>query len=964
MLCYLEGKTREEAAQQLGWSVGTVKSRLEPRPRKARRRLVKRGITMSAGLLTTLLTQTPASALPYVLAGQTVRFARYFTAGQAGGPAASIGGLAKAVLLELLLIRLKAALVIVLLGFATIGAGAWMVGTAAAPVQTALPDLRSILPKVQQPPKTELPQAAPVDRFGDALPAHAMMRLGTVRFRQDSMLAATAISPDGSIVAGMGQTAVQLWDAQTGRTLRYLQDGHFNIDGALAFSRDGKLLASFSTRGKLLIADVATGKTMKEFERRRMIKEGQRVTSGFLAFLPGGKQLVLKDGVESVVHLLDADSGNEIREFRSEGRFLQAVALSPDDLALAVAEENGTVRIWETATGKERLAIKLPAQSYTTLAFAPDGLTLATAGPKDVAAAYLWDSLTGKLLQTLSGVNAVTRSLNFAPDGKTLVSAHVDVVVLWDPATGKELRRLNHFPATDVQFLADGKTLFAGAMLRPGQNTCWFLDSATGKPFRRFDGHNSDVVAITCSSDGKFVATGDSGKPGEFRVWEMDSGRVVLQQAARNDVLNALVFSPKGDKLALGCDRSVILWDVKADKELWTVPLGQDRWNCRVLAFSADGTKLASGTAHGIVSVLNCANGKELQHLILQNGDSAVLAFSPDMRLAATSASDDKAIHLWNIASGKLERSFPGGAANGRQTYLAFSHDGRTLLEIAEPTQLFLWEVATGQRRLALPFAGFANTAAFSADSRKIAVGGLKISSLFQQRPKRPTIQTFDLVGNRLAGTLLGHAGTVHALSFSPDGRSLASGSADTTAFLWDIAGLDANGHIPAASLTPEQSASCWNDLRGNAEQAYAGMCKLVDHKGTTEFLRKELQPAPAAADAEVVARLLLDLDSDQFAVRSKAHEQLGKLGLAAERQLRKVLTSKTTLELRQRVEKLVDTLESLQYRTRRAVEVLEWIDTPAAGELLQSLAQGPADDLLTRDAKESLERLSRRPAR
>ncbi len=140
-------------------------------------------------------------------------------------------------------------------------------------------------------------------------------------------------------------------------------------------------------------------------------------------------------------------------------------------------------------------------------------------------------------------------------------------------------------------------------------------------------------------------------------------------------------------------------------------------------------------------------------------------------------------------------------------------------------------------------------------------------------------------------------------------------------------------------------------------------MWKLVNDTGSLELLREKVKPAPAPADAKLVVQLLADLDSEQFSVRSRAEEQLAKLGTAAEAQLRNALTRKTTLELLKRVETLLATIESERLRTRRAIEALELINSASSRQLLQTLANGPAGAWLTLEAKESLGRLKRRPA-
>jgi len=168
----------------------------------------------------------------------------------------------------------------------------------------------------------------------------------------------------------------------------------------------------------------------------------------------------------------------------------------------------------------------------------------------------------------------------------------------------------------------------------------------------------------------------------------------------------------------------------------------------------------------------------------------------------------------------------------------------------------------------------------------------------------------------------------------------------------------------PPAPLTPAQRDACWTELAGSGEQAYGSLWKLVQDPGTLDLLRKELPPVPAAPDAKVLEMLLADLDSDRFAVRTRAHDQLAALGPAAEGPLRKVLSGKPSAEVRRSVEDVLRTLAGQQVRGRRAIEVLETRNTSAARQLLETLAQGAADAWLTREARETLERLSKKPVR
>jgi RNA polymerase sigma factor (sigma-70 family) len=966
VLCYLEGQTRDEAAQQLGWSVGTVKGRLERGRDMLRRRLTRRGVTLSSALLGTSLTGASASAVPAVLAAETVRRAAAFAAGQAAGLPPSVTRLADGALHGLGLTRLKAAVLVLLAGVAA-AAGVWWHVKAGPPAAQDPPDKPPA--QAAPAPKAEDPKAVRSDRHGDPLPRHASTRLGSMRFRHDWTLYVTALSPDGRLLAGGGNRSVQVWNAETGQTL-YRLHNYVNGVNALAFSPDGKRLASYDHNMTLRITDAATGKAVREFSLLKQALLANSFTGSDLVFLPGGKQLLIKDGREPVVRLFDLDKGAEVRAFPCKGEHLYSVAVSPEGKTLAVIEEDGTVRLWEVATGKERLAFKKHEQYSEALAFAPDGKTLATGGAEGVA--YLWDAATGKPVHTLDARVEQTpggrkvrpgaiRSLSFAPDGKSLLSSHGYLIVFWDPATGKELRRQERDRAESVRFLPDGKTLFAGGGRGSHGNTCYFLDAATGKPCRRFDGHDSRVEALAYSPDGKYVATAEEGGSAEVRVWETGSGRVVLRVGNQRGYgrAAALAFSPKGDVLATGHGRLVVLWDLKTGKPLRQFP-GHEHVHL-ALAFSADGTRLASGGHDGTVRLWDLAAGKELQQFRVEKGNAWAIAFSPDLRLAASGDQEADTLHLWDLATGKeWKRLRRGGAGSVR---LDFSPDGRTLVEGSGTSQLILWEMATGEQRRVITLPNHPWCTACSPDGRLLAVGEVDPPRRGRQiTDPRVAVRIIDLAADRVVETLLGHEGSVYALQFAPDSRTLASASGDTTALLWDVAALDAAG--PAAPLTPEQRAACWADLAGGAKQAYAGLWKLAADPGAVEMLRRELRPPAAPPEAAVVERLLAELDSDQFKVRAKAREQLAGFGPAVESALRKALAGKPPIEVRRSVDGLLQAIDSQRVRARRAVEVLELINTAAARELLGALAKGAAGAWLTQEAKESLDRLSRRPVR
>jgi hypothetical protein len=198
----------------------------------------------------------------------------------------------------------------------------------------------------------------------------------------------------------------------------------------------------------------------------------------------------------------------------------------------------------------------------------------------------------------------------------------------------------------------------------------------------------------------------------------------------------------------------------------------------------------------------------------------------------------------------------------------------------------------------------------------------------------------------------------VRHLAFAADGRTLASASADTTALLWAV--RDPAGRRPA------DTAAAWDDLAGaDAARAYDAVCALAARpEASLRWLAEHLHPAAEPPPGRV-DHLLRDLDSNQFAERQRATRELEQLGELAEAALRKALAGNPSLEVRQRIERLLNKEARLEpapdrLRAWRAVEVLEAIGTPAAREILAGLARGAPAAGLTQRAKAAVERLGR----
>src|SRR5216683_3001048 len=250
VLCCLEGTARDKAAQQLGWSLSTLKRRLEYGRKLLRRRLARRGLALSAALSASLLTaDTGHAAVSATLIASTIQAALSYQSGQTvavAGISKQAAALAEEVLRATLITKVKIAAVL----FLAISVGAAEAALLARQVLEGKPaeakeqaEPKSVA-SIPDQAKAEATNPTRFDPFGDPLPLGALARFGTVRWRHGDQVMASAFSPDGTTVAsGSMDEAIHLWDARTGKLLRILR-GHEAWVGSVFFTPDGKELIS------------------------------------------------------------------------------------------------------------------------------------------------------------------------------------------------------------------------------------------------------------------------------------------------------------------------------------------------------------------------------------------------------------------------------------------------------------------------------------------------------------------------------------------------------------------------------------------------------------------------------------------------------------------------------------------------------------------------------------------------
>ena len=575
-------------------------------------------------------------------------------------------------------------------------------------------------------------------------------------------ISSIAFSKDGRFIAsGSRDSTVKVWEVATGLLIANLVKDNKEPVLCTAFSSDGKFVAVQSADGAVKVWNVQTGVLVSSCV-------GLSAWDANMAFSPDGR-FVAAGNSAGLVKICEAQTGRLIAECIGHTANISCTGFSPSGRYMASGGCDNTVKIWEVETGRLVADCIGHKDWVNAIVFSPDK-ELVASGSNDKTV-KVWEVETGRLIGDCGGHNGSVFDVTFSDDGKFVVSGSKDKTVkVWEAKTGRLVANcLGH---TDSVLSVDTSKKFVTSGSR--DNTIKIWDIKTGRLVVDCIGHKDWVFTVNISQDEKLVASGSWDD--SVKIWEVESGKLVTDLVRQgDDNVSCVGFSHDAKQVATGGKNGRVKVEEARNRQLLSNCIGHEG-TVNDIVFSTDGRFILSGGDDGTVKVWEIHTGQLILDGAGHRDGVFSVDFSRDGRYVA-SGSWDNTVKIWDTKTGNMVVYCIGH--EGKVTSVSFSGDARYLVSGSDDRKVKLWDIASGN--LVSDFVGHkdsVNTVAFSPDGQYIASGS-----------RDNTVKIWEVATQKVAADFLEHKDHVNTVAFSINGSFVASGSKDRSVKIWKAVG-------------------------------------------------------------------------------------------------------------------------------------------------------------------------------
>ncbi|MFC1763449.1 protein kinase [Planctomycetota bacterium] len=457
-----------------------------------------------------------------------------------------------------------------------------------------------------------------------------------------------------------------------------------------------------------------------------------------------------------------------------------ACATSPNGARIATAYRNGTIKIWDGATGNEILNFRGHEAPIYTVEFSPDGRLIISGGEDQLV--KVWDVASGKNVVTLRGHDSWIKCATFSPDGKRIASAsgkytgstmaqpdaQTASIKIWDANSGEELITIHDVAKRidSVSFHPEGKRILTGH----ASSEAFEWDTSTGKKLRTFSVPGQKILPTKYTHDGRQVIVGCEN--GTIKIFDIEMGNEIVTSGRHSDGVTRIIISPDGKRIASAShDHTIKIWDSLTGEELST--LGNHIWNFIDVAFNPVGELMVTANFSGKFKIWD--ENKDREFTILEGHEDLVydVVFSPDSQWLA-STGKDKTIKLWDVTENNEIRTLSGH--EGTVHSIVFNSDGRRIVSGSTDKTVRIWNVETGKQLMSLN----------GHEDKVISVSINEDDTRIISGSHDKTVRAWNALTGEQLMIFSGHNANVCSVAFSPNGRKVVSGAWDGELKIWE----------------------------------------------------------------------------------------------------------------------------------------------------------------------------------